>query len=104
MHLIILTQYCQPEIGVPQARSSELAARSIKRGHRVTVITGMPNYPAAKIQPGYGGLWRRETRDGVEILRTFTYPTKSASFALRVTNYLSFRFSSALLCSILVGC
>ena len=102
MHLIILTQYYPPEIGAPQARLSELAARFIKRGHRVTVITGMPNYPAGKIQPGYGGLWRRETRDGVEILRTFIYPTKSASFALRMTNYLSFTFSSALLGSFLV--
>lgn len=101
MHLIILTQYYPPEIGAPQARLSELAARFIKRGHRVTVITGMPNYPAGKIQPGYGGLWRRETRDGVGILRTFIYPTKSASFVLRMTNYLSFAFSSALFGSLL---
>lgn len=104
MYLIILSQYYPPKIGAPQARLSELAARFIKRGHRVTVLTGMPNCPSGKIHPGYGGLWRRQTRDGVEILRTFIYPTKSASFALRMTNYLSSTFSLVLLGSILVGC
>ena len=58
MNLVILTQYYPPEIGAPQARLSELALRFKKRGHRVTVLTAMPNYPLGTIHKGYGGLFR----------------------------------------------
>jgi colanic acid biosynthesis glycosyl transferase WcaI len=97
MHFVILTQYYPPEIGAPQARLSELAARFVKRGHRVTVVTGMPNYPTGKILPGYGGMMRVEQRDGVRVIRAFIYATKSAKFGLRMANYLSFVASSVLI-------
>lgn len=96
MRLIILTQYYPPEIGAPQRRLSDLAKRFIDRGHSVTVLTAMPNYPTGRILEGYGGLLRREAIDGVPVIRTFIYPTKSASFVRRMLNYLSFVFSSML--------
>src|SRR3989442_10320241 len=102
MRLVILTQYYPPEVGAPQARLSELARRFVLRGHEVTVVTAMPNYPSGRIHPGYGGMFRRESRDGVEILRTFVFPTQSASFIPRITNYLSFVFSSMVFGSFLV--
>jgi len=64
MNLVLLTQYYPPEIGAPQTRLSELAAHFVQRGHSVTVLTAMPNYPTGKISPGYGGVWQREQRDG----------------------------------------
>jgi glycosyltransferase involved in cell wall biosynthesis len=96
VHLAILTQYYPPEVGAPQTRLSELVVHFTKKGHRVTVLTAMPNYPTGNIYSGYGGLCRRERREGVEIIRTFIYPTQSASFIRRLTNYFSFVLSSAI--------
>lgn len=94
MKLTILTQYYPPEIGAPQARLSELAAHFVRCGHQVTVLTAMPNYPTGKLYPGYGGWLRRERLEGVDVIRTFIYPTKEADFAHRLSNYFSFVASS----------
>lgn len=96
MRLIIVTQYYPPEIGAPQRRLSDLAKRFTERGHSVTVLTAMPNYPTGRILDGYRGMLRRENIDGVRVIRTFIYPTQSASFVRRMLNYLSFVFSSIL--------
>jgi colanic acid biosynthesis glycosyl transferase WcaI len=96
MKIGILTQYYPPEIGAPQARLSETAARLAARGHEVIVLTAMPNYPAGRIHPGYGGLFRQERRDGVTILRTWIYPAQRASFFRRLANYFSFVLSSSI--------
>jgi glycosyltransferase involved in cell wall biosynthesis len=94
--LIILTQYYPPEIGAPQARLSSIAQHFVARNHQVVVLTAMPNYPTGKIQAGYGGLFSRERLDGVEVLRTFIYPTQRADFVRRLANYFSFVVSSAI--------
>lgn len=96
MNLIILTQYYPPEIGAPQRRLAELAERMVRAGHHVTVLTAMPNYPLGKIHPGYGGVFRREQLENVEVLRTFIYPTQKASLLHRLLNYFSFVLSSIL--------
>jgi len=81
-------------MGAPQARLHELAVGLIKRGHEVTVLTAMPNYPVGKIFPGYGGLIRREVIDGVQVIRTAIYPTQTAKLFPRLINYFSFVISS----------
>ena len=95
MNLAILTQYYPPEVGAPQVRLSELASHFVRRGHSVTVLTAMPSYPMGRIHAGYGGVFRHEQREGVNIIRTFAFPTQSANFIPRLTNYLSFVLSSA---------
>lgn len=97
MKLTILTQYYPPEIGAPQRRLSELAERMVKAGHEVTVLTAMPNYPRGRVYEGYGGLVRRERLDGVQVIRTAIYPSQTASFVHRLTNYFSFVLSSAII-------
>ena len=97
MRLVIHTQYYPPEMGAPQARLSDLAKRFVEHGHQVYVLTAMPNYPQGRIHSGYGGFFRREDREGVSIIRTFIYPTKSVGVVCRLANYFSFVFSSLLL-------
>ena len=97
MKIAFLTQYYPPEIGAPQGRISGLAAAFLRAGHSVTVLTAMPNYPSGRIHAGYGGLVNREVRDGVQVIRTFVYPTQRADFLHRLTSYFSFVFSSGLL-------
>ena len=95
MKLTILTQYYPPEVGAPQGRWSALAAAFRRRGHAVTVLTAMPNYPTGRIYPGYGGVLRREVRDGVRVIRTFVFPTQKADLLRRLSSYFSFVFASA---------
>ena len=95
MKIGILSQYYPPEMGAPQARLSELAARAMAQGHQVHVLTAMPNYPRGKIYPGYGGLWRVETLDGARVLRSGLYPSKSPRILPRLVSYISFVGSSA---------
>ncbi|HET6384473.1 MAG TPA: glycosyltransferase family 4 protein [Armatimonadota bacterium] len=96
MRLGILTQYYPPEMGAPQARLSEIAARFVRKGHEVVVLTAMPNYPTGRIFSGYGGFYRRETMDGVKVIRSFIYPTKQVGLLPRLANYFSFVLSSLL--------
>lgn len=96
MKIAFLTQYYPPEIGAPQARLSGWARQFRRRGHDVTVLTAMPNYPAGRIHPGYGGLVRREELDGIRVLRAPIYPTQRPDIARRMSSYLSFVCSSAL--------
>jgi colanic acid biosynthesis glycosyl transferase WcaI len=92
--LSILTQYYPPEVGAPQNRLSNLALHFVSHGHHVTVLTAMPNYPAGKIQSGYGGLLRQEWQGAVRVIRTFIYPSQSAALIPRLLSYVSFVLSS----------
>src|SRR5215471_1593192 len=102
MRLTLLTQYYPPETGAPQARLSELASHFIRRGHSVTVLTAMPNYPKGKIYPGYRTPLKKEQLLGVNVIRSFIYPTQRANFVRRMANYLSFTLSSAIVGSFLL--
>lgn len=95
VRLAILTQYYPPEIGAPQARLASLAESLARRGHQVTVLTAMPNYPTGTIQRGYRGMLRQEHRNGVRIIRSCLFPTQRSAMVPRLTCYLSFVASSA---------
>ena len=98
MRLLILTQYFPPEMGAPQARLSELARRLKDKGHTITVLTAMPNYPTGKVFDGYRRkLFMEEEMDGIRVIRTWIYPSKSSRTLPRLLSYFSFVLSSVLL-------
>jgi colanic acid biosynthesis glycosyl transferase WcaI len=85
-----LTQYYAPEIGAPQIRLRAVA-RMLRR-HRLTVevLTALPNCPAGKIFPGYGGRYHvreEKGRHGRPAHVSLCGPGRSAS--VRLANYLS---------------
>lgn len=95
MKILFLTQYCPPEVGAPQNRIFEFAKQLKKFGHDITILTAMPNYPKGEIFEEYRGKKVvKEEIDGIKIVRTGIYATKSKSFTKRMRNYLSFTFSS----------
>ena len=99
MKILILTQFFPPEMGAPQARLYELAVRLIERGHTVTVLTAVPNYPTGRVFGGYRWkLWTTESIDGIRVVRTCLMPSKSRSILIRTLSSLSF-----VLCSVLFG-
>lgn len=92
MHVLLVTQYYWPESFIIDS----LAKRLQELGHKVTVLTGKPNYPDGIIFPGYqrSGIMR-ETHDGVDIIRI---PVLERGKAPRpgwrlALNYLSFVLS-----------
>jgi glycosyltransferase involved in cell wall biosynthesis len=94
---LIVTQYYHPEAGAPQIRLRALAKELTRLGHRVTVLTGMPNYPEGVIHEGYRGkLSLADKIDGIEIKRIWLYPASGKAPFKRLVNYLSFTLHALL--------
>ena len=101
MRILILSQFYFPE---PEIRVRLLAMELAERGHEVTVVTGIPNYPSGQVYPGYRVKWRQwEYPDGVRVLRLPLYPDHSRSRVRRMLNYMSFAVSASVLGPILCG-
>jgi glycosyltransferase involved in cell wall biosynthesis len=95
MKILLLTQWYPPE---PQKFRSDLSETLQALGHKVTVLTGFPNYPSGNLYPGYRlRLWQRETIRGVSVIRIPLYPNHSTSSWKRSLNYLSFTAAASLL-------
>jgi glycosyltransferase involved in cell wall biosynthesis len=85
-HILVIAQYFYPE----QFRINDICTEWVKKGYKVTVITGIPNYPQGKYYPGYGLFKKRkEIYNGVEIIRIPLIPRGKNSIMLAL-NYLSF--------------
>ena len=55
MKILLVTQYFYPE----NFKGNDIAFEMQKKGHEVTVLTGIPNYPKGKFFKGYGYFKRR---------------------------------------------
>lgn len=89
MHILIVSQYFHPE----SFRINDIATEWVKRGYKVTVLTGVPNYPMGKFFPGYS--WtkkRKETWNGIDIVRIPLIARGHSSIGM-VLNYYSFPIS-----------
>ena len=91
-HILVIAQYFYPE----QFRINDICTEWVKRGYKVTVITGIPNYPKGKYYDGYGLFKKRkETYNGIEIIRLPLIPRGNNAIMLAL-NYLSFVVSGFL--------
>lgn len=70
MKLLLLSLNFAPEVTGIGRYSGELATWLAERGHEVTVIAGLPHYPAWQVDADYRGAgWRQEWFQGMEVLR-----------------------------------
>lgn len=84
----MISQYFYPE----SFRINDICEEWVKRGYRVTVVTGIPNYPQGWFYEGYDYLHKRnEIWNGVEIIRLPIKPRKTGAINLSI-NYLSYVF------------
>ena len=91
MKILITCQYYWPD----NFLISEIAEDLVKRGHKVTVLTGLPDYSTSKIPKKYKwGKNRKEKHNGVEILRV-PIIARHHGFVFRVFNYLSYFITSS---------
>jgi glycosyltransferase involved in cell wall biosynthesis len=87
-HILVVTQYYYPE----NFRINDITKEWIKRGYKVTVVTGIPNYPKGRFFKGYGYFKkRRETIDGIDVIRIPIIPRFNNPITLAL-NYMSFVF------------
>ena len=94
VRILVVSQYFYPE----NFRVNDLAAWLVERGHEVTVLTGIPNYPSGRFFSGYG-LFQRctETWKGVSVVRVPQVPRGNGGPLRLVLNYLSFAVMASLL-------
>ncbi|MGB3224202.1 MAG: glycosyltransferase family 4 protein, partial [Desulforhopalus sp.] len=93
MKILIVSQYFWPE----QFRINDLALALKERGHKVSVLTGVPNYPGGKLFDGY--CWwnkRYDDMDGVSVYRTPIFLRRQGRGWQLALNYLSFVFFGCL--------
>ena len=82
-------------MGAPQSRLLETAIGLKKRGHEVTVVTAMPNYPKGRIFDGYRGkLIKEDEVNGIRTIRYTLYPSNSKKNLPRIISLLSFSFTA----------
>lgn len=95
MHILFLTHYFPPEVNAPANRTYEHAARWVKNGEKVTIITNHPNHPHGEIYEGYKNKWiTSEDIDGTNVIRVKTYLTPNKGKIRRILNFLIFMILS----------
>ena len=91
MKIVIVGQYYWPD----DFLVNEIAEGLVNRGHKVTILTGLPDYASNFVPKEYKwGKNRHEVRNGVEIYRV-PIIARHKGFLFRVLNYLSFFVTSS---------
>lgn len=86
MELLLVTSHFYPE----GFKANDMAFELARRGHDVTVLAPIPDYPQGKFYDGYGLFKRRkETVNGVKVLRTTIIPRHDGSAKWLALNYLT---------------
>ena len=93
MRLLVVSQYFWPE----NFRVNDLVTELVARGHEVTVLTGLPNYPGGTVFPEF----KRERGrfmhfEGAEVVRVPLWPRGRRRVSLAI-NYASFAISASVI-------
>jgi glycosyltransferase involved in cell wall biosynthesis len=97
MKILVVSQYFYPE----NFRLNDVMERLHCKGHEVSVLTGMPNYPIGKIFKNYSW-WkdRFEVYNGIKIYRTPLFLRREGKGWQLFLNYLSFSVNACILAPI----
>lgn len=88
-HILVVSQYFYPE----EFRINDICREWVKKGYKVTVVTGIPNYPQGKFYQGFGWInKRREEYEGIQIVRLPIIP-RGRNAVMLLLNYVSFVIS-----------
>ena len=91
--ILIFTNHYYPET----FRVNDVSFYLAEKGHKVTVVTGIPDYPKGEYYEGYGVFKRRsETINGVKIYRTYIFPRGKGGALRLMLNYLTQMISQIL--------
>lgn len=92
MKILLISQHFYPE----DFKCNDVAFELVRRGHEVTVLAGIPNYPLGKFFDGYGLFTKRvEMLNGVKVIRSAVVPRGKGGAIRLALNYFSFAFSAS---------
>jgi len=95
MHILFLSDNFLPETNAPASRTFEHCREWVKAGHKVTVITCVPNFPTGKVFAGYRNkLWQKEDMGGIHVIRVWSYISANEGFLKRVIDYVSYMITA----------
>jgi colanic acid biosynthesis glycosyl transferase WcaI len=93
VRILVVSQYFWPE----NFRVNDLVREWTQRGHQVTVLTGIPNYPTGKVFEAYREYPASFAEyEGAEVLRVPMLPRSNGTLHL-LLNYISFVLSACAL-------
>ncbi len=93
MRILVVSQQFWPE----NFRINDLASELVNRGHEVTVLTGLPNYPEGQVFDYYKAAPDEYSRyKGINIVRVPIITRGSNRFSL-ILNYISFALSASVI-------
>lgn len=99
MRILLVTTHFYPE----NFKANDMAFELARRGHDVTVLTPIPDYPQGRYYDGYGIFSKRsETVKGVRVLRSFVTPRRDGSAKWLALNYATYTVFATLQ-ALLVG-
>ncbi len=97
LKVLFFTHYYPPEVNAPASRTSEHCRAWVSLGAQVTVVTCAPNHPNGKLYPGFRNrFYQTETRDGVKVVRLWTWLAANEGFLPRILNYVSYMVMAVL--------
>lgn len=84
-------------MNAPATRTYEHCRQWVRDGHQVTVVTCAPNHPQGRVYEGYRNrIYQREAKDGINVVRVWTFVTANEGFLKRTLNYISYLCSAVL--------
>lgn len=90
MNILIVSQHFYPD----DFRINDIARMLTEDGHKVTVLTSLPDYTTGKVPADCKGRRNREINwNGVDVIRCFSVSRRTGLF-FRILNYISFCLSS----------
>jgi len=93
LKILIISQYFWPET----FRINDMALGLKEKGHEVTVLTGIPNYPEGKFYKGYSFFGKKkEVWNGITIYRSQQFPRGQLNSLMLILNYFSFSIFASL--------
>lgn len=95
MRVLLITQYFPPEIGAAASRWGDYTKILINKGHEVTVLCEMPNYPRGEYFDGYKKNWviKEKPYDNLTIIRSAAGANDRKSTLKKIIHYLTFMIS-----------
>lgn len=98
MNILYISQYFPPEACAPAARVDSFSREWAQAGADVRVVTGFPNHPEGVLHPEYRKAWQKgfvhEERAGVDVYRTWLFPSANRKLWGRGANFASFALSA----------
>ena len=94
MKILLVSPHFFPE----DFKCNDMAFELARRGHDVTVLSDIPNYPKGKFFDGYGIFKRRcEMVNGVKVIRALVIPRGKGGAIRLALNYMSFAFFASII-------